>query len=42
MAPLYDELRAVEADDPHGARYPRFKTGDDATALLLRIGAGGG
>jgi serine/threonine protein phosphatase PrpC len=33
---LFDELRAVEAADPHGARYPRFKTSDDATGLVLR------
>jgi hypothetical protein len=31
------ELRAVEAADAHGARHPRFKTSDDATALLLRL-----
>ncbi len=30
------ELRAVEEEDPRGVRYPRFKTSDDATAVLLR------
>ncbi|WP_075221167.1 hypothetical protein [Acuticoccus yangtzensis] len=28
-------IRAVEADDPHCMRYPRFKPSDDATALAL-------
>ena len=31
-----DELRAIELADPGGMKYPRFKTSDDATALLLR------
>lgn len=31
------ELRAVEAADETRTRYPRFKTSDDATALLLRL-----
>jgi hypothetical protein len=31
------ELRAVEAADADGARHPRFKSSDDATALLLRL-----
>jgi Protein phosphatase 2C len=31
------ELRALEAGDPEGLRFPRFKTSDDATALLLRV-----
>jgi hypothetical protein len=31
------ELRAVEASDPDGEKYPRFKTSDDATAVLLRV-----
>jgi hypothetical protein len=35
---LGDELRAIEAGDPEGVVYPRFKTSDDATALLLRLG----
>jgi hypothetical protein len=38
LADLLDELRAVERDDPEGVRYPRFKTSDDATAMLLRVG----
>jgi len=31
------ELRAIEADDHGGARHPRWKQSDDATALLLRL-----
>ncbi len=31
------ELRAVEVSDPGGEKYPRFKTSDDATAVLLRV-----
>lgn len=31
------ELRAFEAADVGGARHPRFKTSDDATAILLRL-----
>lgn len=31
------ELRAIEHDDAGGARHPRFKKSDDATALLLRL-----
>lgn len=31
------ELRAVEAADAGGKRHPRFKTSDDATALLMRL-----
>ena len=34
---LGGELRAVEAGDPDGTKFPRFKTSDDATALLLRL-----
>lgn len=37
LAALVAELRAIEEADPKGARYPRFKTSDDATALLLRV-----
>ncbi len=33
---LYNELREIEAADPEGRRYPRFKKSDDATAVLLR------
>jgi serine/threonine protein phosphatase PrpC len=32
-------LRAAEADDAECARWPRFKQGDDATAIWLRIAA---
>jgi len=31
------ELRALEATDPEGEKYPRFKKSDDATAVLLRV-----
>ncbi|MBC7769421.1 MAG: protein phosphatase 2C domain-containing protein [Phycisphaerales bacterium] len=31
------ELRAIEAADSGGAKHPRFKASDDATALLLRL-----
>jgi hypothetical protein len=31
------ELRTLEMGDPDGTRYPRFKTSDDATAVLLRL-----
>lgn len=31
------ELRAYEQADSTGARHPRFKTSDDATAILLRL-----
>jgi hypothetical protein len=34
---LGEELRAIEAGDPEGRAYPRFKRSDDATALLLSI-----
>lgn len=37
LQPLADELRAVEQADPAGSKYPRFKTSDDATALLLKV-----
>ena len=37
---LGEELRAVEASDPEGLRYPRFKRSDDATALLLALRSG--
>lgn len=35
---LGEELRAIEAEDPEGRAFPRFKRSDDATALLLSIG----
>jgi serine/threonine protein phosphatase PrpC len=34
---LGEELRLIEAGDPEGHEFPRFKKSDDATALLLRI-----
>ncbi len=34
---LLKELRAIEAEDPMAAKYPRLKIRDDATALLLGI-----
>ena len=37
LAKLGAELREIESKDAEGARYPRFKTNDDATALLLRV-----
>lgn len=36
LGKLGRELREIEAADPDGRHYPRFKTSDDATALLLR------
>ena len=32
------QLRAIEAEDHEGRKFPRFKTSDDATAVLLRLG----
>lgn len=37
LAALGTELRAIETGDPDGITHPRFKTSDDATAVLLRI-----
>jgi len=37
LAALGEELRAIEADDAGGDKFPRFKKSDDATALLLRV-----
>jgi hypothetical protein len=34
---LVQELRKVEAADPDGRAYPRFKRSDDATALILSL-----
>lgn len=34
---LAEELRAIEQADADGVKFPRFKTSDDATALLLRL-----
>jgi serine/threonine protein phosphatase PrpC len=36
LAALVRELRAIEAGDADGAKFPRFKTSDDATALLAK------
>jgi serine/threonine protein phosphatase PrpC len=37
LAALGEELRAIEAADPGGDKYPRFKKSDDATAVLLKV-----
>jgi hypothetical protein len=37
LAALGAELRAIEAGDIGGDKFPRFKPSDDATALLLRL-----
>ncbi|MBU6372746.1 MAG: protein phosphatase 2C domain-containing protein [Alphaproteobacteria bacterium] len=37
LAPLLTELRAIETADRDGARHPRWKRSDDATAVLLRL-----
>jgi hypothetical protein len=37
LAALGEELRAIEAGDPAGTKFPRFKASDDATALLLKL-----
>jgi hypothetical protein len=34
---LCEELRSIERSDAEGRKFPRFKTSDDATALLLRV-----
>jgi hypothetical protein len=34
---LAKELRAIEANDMDGAKFPRFKTSDDATALFVEF-----
>jgi serine/threonine protein phosphatase PrpC len=39
LAALAEELRTIEADDPEGSTFPRFKKSDDATALLLSVAA---
>ncbi len=35
LAVMGEELRAIEAGDNGGDKFPRFKKSDDATALLL-------
>ncbi|MGN6517533.1 MAG: hypothetical protein ACTHLR_17035 [Rhizomicrobium sp.] len=37
LTTLCEELRAIERGDAEGRKYPRFKTSDDSTALLLRV-----
>jgi hypothetical protein len=37
LAAMGEELRSIEAGDPEGVHFPRFKKSDDATALLLKI-----
>ena len=37
LAALAMQLRAIEATDPSGGAFPRWKTSDDATAVLLRL-----
>lgn len=37
LAILGDELREIELNDPIGKKFPRMKTSDDATAILLRV-----
>jgi len=37
LAVLGEELRAIEAGDAGGDRFPRFKKSDDATALLIEV-----
>jgi serine/threonine protein phosphatase PrpC len=37
LAALGEELRAIEAADPEGEKFARFKISDDATALLLEL-----
>jgi serine/threonine protein phosphatase PrpC len=39
LAALGKELRAIEAADPKGLSFPRFKSSDDATAVLLALRA---
>jgi serine/threonine protein phosphatase PrpC len=37
LAALGKELRAIESADPKGLTFPRFKSSDDATAVLLSL-----
>jgi hypothetical protein len=39
LAALGDELREIELNDPMGKKFPRMKTSDDATAMLVRADA---
>ena len=38
LADVAIRLRAIERADARGARFPRFKPSDDATAIWLRVG----
>jgi len=38
LAALGAELRAIESKDPNCLRFPRLKSADDASAVLVRIG----
>ncbi|MDX2307443.1 MAG: protein phosphatase 2C domain-containing protein [Hyphomicrobium sp.] len=40
LSELLAELRAIEDADPDGVEFPRAKTSDDATGLLVRLTAG--
>jgi hypothetical protein len=37
LAALGEEVRAIEESDGQGVKFPRFKTSDDCTALLLKV-----
>lgn len=37
LAAMGEELRAIEAGDTGGDKFPRFKKSDDATVLLMRL-----
>lgn len=37
LAAMGEELRAIEAGDTGGDKFPRFKKSDDATAVLVRL-----
>lgn len=37
VAPLVDELRRLERGDASGSDHPRFKTSDDASAMLVEV-----
>jgi hypothetical protein len=39
LCSLIEELRALELRDPHNIRYPRAKTSDDASGVLLATSA---
>ena len=38
VGPLLTQLRAIEAEDSRGSKFPRLKQHDDASALLFSIG----